>query len=271
MDEQGLPPGLERWLPREGISGLLVRCRGSRVKPTWHGTTGLYGFVGLPPGPCLITIEDPQNRFLPARLALNVPDSKSTADALRDLQRPAGSTTWMPPIARVLLRTAGSAPRRAGATGVWGDVRDQGDRPVPHALVQLETRFRGQLATATTWSDDSGGYVLDLDGERPDPMASPADVVEREGRLCLPIPAQALDSQPWLERLPELNASMVQAIKSGSAPAGYSPPRLSTAAGGLTTPAFRFRFRDGPGGALQQSQRVRLKIGYQTRCDLVLL
>jgi hypothetical protein len=29
VDEDGLPSSLERWLPREGIPDLLVRCRGS--------------------------------------------------------------------------------------------------------------------------------------------------------------------------------------------------------------------------------------------------
>jgi hypothetical protein len=272
VDEETLPPGLERWLPREGIADLVVRSQGSGLKPSWHPANGLYGFVGLPPGPHTFTVEDPRGRFLPARLAVTVPDRADVAKRLRRLERPPGGDDWRPLVRRLSLRPAAGAPPRSGATLIWGEVRDSADQPVSHALVQLETRFRGVPATATTWSDAGGGYALDLDGERPDPLLTPPDGVEREGRLCLPLPPlPGGDPRPWIERMPELHLALLQALAANGAPMGYRPPRLSTAAGGPASPAFRFRFRDGPGAPLQEAPRLRLKIGRPQRCDLLLI
>lgn len=272
VDEETLPPGLERWLPRQGVADLLVRCQGSPRQPSWHGANGLYGFVGLLPGPHTFTIEDPRGRFLPARLSLTVPDRGDVADRLRQLERPPGLDDWKPLLQRLSLRPRPGAPLRPAATLIWGEVRDSAGQPVPHALVQIETRFRGVPASATTWSDASGGYALDLDGERANPLAMPADVVERGGRLALPLPPPpGGDSRPWIERLPELNRALLQSLAAGSAPAGYAPPRLSSAAGGPGSAAFRFRFRDGPDGPFQEEPRARLNIGRPQRCDLLLI
>lgn len=267
VDEETLEARLERWLPREGIPDLRVRCRGSRLQPTWHGANGLYGFVGLPVRfvgtlvrPDTFTIEDPLGRYLPARLTLSLIDREAVAGSLRRLERPTLPENWRSLVHRLSLRPAPGAVRRPGSTGLWGEVRDAGDRPIPFALVQLQTRFRSAPATATTWSDASGGYALDLDGERSDPMATPEDVVEREGRLCLPLPPPAGASQPWLEHLPVLDRALVRGIATGVAPAGYGPPRAS---------GTYFRFRDGPGGPLRD--RVQLRIGRQQRWDLVLI
>jgi hypothetical protein len=139
-------------------------------------------------------------------------------------------------------------------------VRDATGRPVPFALVQLQTRFRSVPATATTWSDASGGYALDLDGERPDPLASPADEVEREGLLCLQLPPAAGHPVPWMERFPVLDQALFAAIAMGVAPDGYRAPLAS---------GTDFRFRDGPSGPL--ADRVSLHIGSQQRRDIVLI
>jgi hypothetical protein len=263
VDEETLPPGLERWLPREGIPDLLVRCRGSRLKPSWHGANGLYGFVGLPAGEQTFTIEDPLGRYLPARLTLDVADRTAVGASLRRLERPSLPEDWRSLVHRLTLRAAPGAPRRPGLTTLWGEVRDAAGRPLPYALVQLQTRFRSVPATATTWSDASGGYALDLDGERPDPLARPTDVVEREGRLCV-LSSAATDPRPWIERMPVLDQELVQKIGSGSAPADYDQPLLSTSA---NSPAFRFR--DGPSGP--PLERVSLRIGRQQRWDIVLI
>jgi hypothetical protein len=260
-------------LHRGGIADLRVRCQGSGLLPSWHQVNGLYGFVGLTPGAHTFTIEDPLGRFLPARISLSVPDREDLADPLRRLERPPGPDDWKPLVCRLTLRLSPGAPRRSGATLLWGEVRDSADQPVPHALVQMDTSFRGVRATATTWSDASGGYALDLDGERPDPLVTPADVVQREGRLCLPLPpSSGWDPRPWIARLPEMNAPLLQALAAGNPPPGYAPPRASTGPGGPGgRPAFRFRFRDGPEGPLQEEPRARLKIGRPQRCDLLLI
>jgi len=260
VDEDSLPAGLERWLPREGIADLLVRCRGSRLQPSGHGANGLYGFVGLPAGVHIFTIEDPLGRYLPARLSLRVNDRSAVAQSLRQLEPPTQAEHWSQLVHRLTLRQAAGALRRPGSTGLWGEVRDASNRPIPLALVQLQTGFRSVVATATTWSDAAGGYALDLDGERSDPMATPADVVERDGRVCLPLSTPAGASQPWLERLPVLDRALVRGLATGVAPAGYGPPRAS---------GTYFRFRDGPGGPLRD--RVPLRIGRQQRWDLVLI
>jgi hypothetical protein len=260
VDEETLPLGLERWLPREGIPDLVVRCRGSWLRPSWHGSNGLYGFVGLPAGDHIFTIEDPLGRYLPARLRLTLEDRRSLAASLRDLERPSQPEDWRRLVHRVALRPAPGGPRRPGSTRLWGVVREASDRPIPLALVQLDTRFHNRSATATTWSGADGSYVLDLDGERPDPLLAPPDQVQRQGRLCLPQNPAASRTLPWFERLPVLDGALLQRIRSGTPPAGYSPPRVS---------GTSFRFRDGPAGHLVD--RLPLRIGRDQRWDLVLI
>lgn len=260
VDEEVLPAGMQRWLPREGIPDLLVRCRGSREMPSWHAANGLYGFVGLAPGPHTFTIEDPLGRYLPAKLNLTVIDRGGVHESLKRLERPTQLDDWRQLVHRLPLRPAPGAGKRAGSTGIWGELRNAAGRPIPFALVQVETRFFGVLASATTWSDASGGYALDLDGERPDPFAAPGTVEEREGRICLPLQPSAGSSQSWVERIPVLDQGLVQSISSGIAPAGYGPPRAS---------GTYFRFRDGPDGPL--SDRLPLRIGRQQRWDLILI
>jgi hypothetical protein len=260
VDEDALPSSLERWLPREGIPDLLVRCRGSQQKPSWHAANGLYGFVGLAPGPHTFTIEDLLGRYLPAKHNLTVIDRGEVLDALKRLERPTQVEDWRQLVHRLPLRPAPGAGRRTGSTGIWGELRDAAGRPIPFALVQVQTRFRGVLTSATTWTDASGGYALDLDGERPDPFAVPGTVAEREGRICLPLQPSAGSSQSWVERIPVLDRALVQSISSGIAPTGYGPPRAN---------GTYFRFRDGPNGQLRD--RLPLQIGQQERWDLILI
>jgi hypothetical protein len=228
--------------------------------PSWHAANGLYGFVGLAPGPHTFTIEDPLGRYLPAKLNLTVIDRGGVHESLKRLERPTQLDDWRQLVHRLALRPAPGSGRRAGATGIWGELRNAAGRPIPFALVQVETRFFGVLASATTWSDASGGYALDLDGERPDPFAAPGTVEERRGRLCLPLQLAEESSQTWVERIPVLDQGLVQGISSGIAPAGYGPPRAS---------GTYFRFRDGPDGPL--SDRLPLRIGRQQRWDLILI
>jgi len=195
VDEEVLPAGMEGWLPREGIPDLLVRCQGSPQKPSWHAANGLYGFVGLAPGPHTFTIEDPLGRYLPAKLNLTVIDRGGVHESLKWLERATQVEDWRQLVHRLPLRPAPGAGKRAGSTGIWGELCNAAGSPIPVALVQEETRFRGVLASATTWSDASGGYALDLDEERPDPFAAPGTVEEREGRICQLLQPSAGSSQ----------------------------------------------------------------------------
>ena len=263
VDERALAPSATRWLPQQGIADLLVRCQGSKQQPSWHAANGLYGFVGLPPGPHSFTILDPQGRYLPTSLVLAVPDRAVAAASLQRLERPSIAEDWRTWIHRHTLRPSAAGQPRQGATWLRGEVRDATGNPVPLALLQVTMPFHGVLATATTWSDPTGGYALDLDGLRPDPLATPADEVPFAMRLCLPQAPGRLDPT-WWERLPELDAGPVAQVALGLAPAGYSAP-LSSALPGSLQPSFHWR--DGPTGTPRAD--VRLRIGRLQRWDLV--
>lgn len=239
VDEETLPPGLERWLPRERLADLVVRCRGVSRRPSWHPGNGLYGFVGLPPGPQTLTIDDPLGRTLPARLSVVIPEQR---------------------VYRLTLRPSAGAARKPGSTGIWGQILDRLGRPIPFALVQLQTQFspRQQPATVTTWSDGSGGYALHLDGE---PTRSPGtDVVARQGSVCLPLASFLADLRGGLAALPEINRALLEAWQAGVGPVGYGPPRAS---------GTDFRFRDGPDPNGTLSAQALVTIGRQRRWDIV--
>lgn len=263
VDEDALPPRAARWLPRAGIPDLLVRCQGSKQRPSWHALNGLYGFSGLPPGPHTFTIVDPLGRYLPTSLVLSVPDRAAAAASLAQLERPSEAENWRQWIHRHALRPSAAAQPRQGATWLRGEVRDASGHPVPLAWLQVRTRFHGVPATATTWSDPAGGYALDLDGLRQDPLATPAEGEPLAMRLFLPQPPDPL-APPWREPLPKLDAVLVAQLASDLAPLGYSAP-LSSAPPGSAQPSFHYR--DGPSGSPVADGR--LPIGRLQRWDLV--
>ena len=129
-------------------------------------------------------------------------------ESLKRLERPTRVESWHRLVHRLPLRPAPGAEKRAGPTGIWGELRNAA----------------ACLLAATTWTDASGGYALDLDGERPDPFAAPGTVEEREGKLCLPLQRFAGSTQSWLERIPVLEQGLVQGISAGTASTGYAPP-----------------------------------------------
>lgn len=258
VDEEMLPPGLERWLPRERVADLMVRCQGSSQRPSWHPAHGLVGFVGLPPGPQTLVVEDPLGRYLPARLSVVVSDPRAWLDSLRRLERPEGQDAWPSLVHRLPLRPSAAAVRKPGSTGIWGRILDGSGHPIPYALIQLQTHFspRHQPATVTTWSDGHGGYAFNLEGES---SSSPGhDVVARQGSVCLPLLASRPALRSGLLPLPEINRALLEAWQAGFGPMGYGPPRSS---------GTDFRFRDGPDGAL--SAQAQVTIGRQRRCDIV--
>jgi hypothetical protein len=250
VDEESLPPGLERWLPRERIADLVVRCQGSSLPPTWHPANGLYGFVGLPPGQQTLTVDDPLGRYLPARLSVVLPDQQAWPEA------------GPPRVHRLTLRPSAAAARQPGSTGIWGLILDRSGRPIPFALIQLQMQFspRQQPATVTTWSDASGGYAVNLEGEFT--RLPGTDVVERQGSVCLPLDSSLAAPGSGLAALPEINRALLEAWQTGVGPVGYGPPRAS---------GTHFRFRDGPGPDGALSAQASVTVGRQRRCDIVWL
>lgn len=258
VDEDMLPPGLERWLPRERVADLVVRCLGSSQRPSWHPASGLVGFVGLPPGPQTLTVEDPLGRYLPARLNVVVADPRAWLESLRQLERSEGQEAWPSLVHRLTLRPSAAAVRTPGRTGIWGQILDGSGRPIPHALIQLQTQFspRRQPATVTTWSDSQGGYAFHLDGEVS--TAPGREDVARQGSVCLPLEASLPALRSGLMPLPQIDRALLEAWQAGVAPMGYGPPRSS---------GTHFHFRDGPDGAL--AAQALVTIGRQRRCDIV--
>ena len=63
-------------------------------------------------------------------------------ELLKRLERPTQVEDWLQLVHRLPLRPAPGAGKRAGSTGIWGELRDAAGQPIPFALVQVQTRFR---------------------------------------------------------------------------------------------------------------------------------
>ncbi|WP_270937915.1 hypothetical protein, partial [Falsiroseomonas oryzae] len=107
------------------VEGLRVEAVGATERPGWHASTGLYGFLKLPPGPRRLVVTDPAGRFQPAAVQLTVPDRSAVRARLE-----AGATSPdMTPRALlrdVALHAAPTAPIPPGLTAVTGQVRGAG-------------------------------------------------------------------------------------------------------------------------------------------------
>jgi hypothetical protein len=189
-----------------GVPGLEVRVAGRAESPLWHRTTGLYGFLSLPPGPTRIEVFDPARRFLPQALSAQVPDRASVREALALGQVPPSGG----PAARYLdlaLRPALEFALPPGATAIWGVVRRRSDgAPVPGALLGLDTVLVGAADRVTTLSGADGCYVLVLPGELLDRSVAPP--VRRFDRALTvytprpPLAARMTGTQGYVAGLP---------------------------------------------------------------------
>jgi len=160
---EGAPPGLAP------IAGLRVKAAGHPERPGWHDSTGLYGFLRLPPGDTRIEVDDPAGRFQAQALSVDVPDRSAVREALEAGTPPAGPA---PRFLEVALRPTPTMALPPATTALWGVVRD-GTRPVPGALLALSTVLSGLADRVTGLSGPDGSYVLVLPGEAIDRSVNP--------------------------------------------------------------------------------------------------
>jgi hypothetical protein len=151
------------------IERLSVTAVGSLDRPTYHDSTGLYGFLRLPAGARRIEISDPARRVLPWAITANVPDRAAIRAALEAGSTPPASPP--PLLVDVALRPAPGAPLPPGLSAVWGMVRESSTgAPVALARIACATAGGGSVVTFT---QRDGGYVVVLPLEKPSSLASP--------------------------------------------------------------------------------------------------
>lgn len=172
------------------IPGLIVEVPGLE-RALWHASTGVYGFLRLPPGPHRVLVRDPAGRFLPAAFRLPVPDRRALRARLEQGMPPAAMTPAAP-ILEVALHPAPTHPREAGVTTLHGLVRDaaRGNRPVALARLAVTALVGGELATVVAFSGPDGAFRLPLPGETPEAIGGdPPWAAVRNLSVRAPVPA----------------------------------------------------------------------------------
>jgi len=193
-------------LGRTPIPGLMVRVPAREETPTWHQSTGLYGFLRLPPGTARVEVSDPAGRYLPQALTVAVPDRQSVRVALEAGEVPSANAP-RPLYLDVALRPAIDFAVPPGTAAIWGVVRGRDDRrPVPGALVGLDTVRTGVADRVTSMSGPDGCYLLVLPGEAIDRGVAPP-VRRFDRRLSVEVPRPPLAAalagpQGYLKALP---------------------------------------------------------------------
>lgn len=138
------------------VAGLVVKAVGIiGARPEWDAASGQTRFTDLPPGPRRIVVTDPERRYLPAALMVDVPD--------RYPLRPTAGGPSIPvpthPVRRtVLLRPAPGRAIPTGMTAVIGTLRDSAGRSI--ALARLAASTDAGLMRVVTWTDEAGGFAL---------------------------------------------------------------------------------------------------------------
>jgi len=171
------------------IPGLRVRVAGHPERPLWHETTGLYGFLNLPPGEARIEIDDPTGRYQPQAIVATVPDRADLKAALEAGETPPAAPT--PAYPQLALRPEPTLPLPPGTSALWGVLKDAG-RPVPGALLRLATVRSGAADSVTALSGPDGSYLLVLPFEVIDrSVTPPLRAFERLLTVLAPRPALA--------------------------------------------------------------------------------
>ena len=154
----------------EPIHGLVVTAGRRGTKGIFHPGSNVHGFLELPPGPTLISISDPERRYLPRTISLVVPDTAPSKEALERGGRPAKIATT---IVEVPLRPSAEAPEEVGVTGLFGVARETDGRPIRLAWIRASTA----QGSYVTYSDLRGEFVIPL------PFLRPVTVVASTGLL----------------------------------------------------------------------------------------
>lgn len=246
------PPGLA------AIPGLRITVPGHPERPLWHESTGLYGFLRLPPGEQRVEIVDPAGLFQAQAVTAQVPDRGSVKQALEAGTPPAPGSP-KPQILEVALRPALGLALPPGSSAVWGVVSD-GGRPVAGALLGIASVFRGAADHVRAMSGPDGSYLLVLPFETIDRGVSPPlRHFERAVTVHSPRP-------PLADALARLGFA-------GGQPA--DPFSLTPAARDALYRPRDFQLRDS-GGALHpqaggQNPPATVSVGEQVRLDIELL
>ncbi|HPT49657.1 MAG TPA: hypothetical protein PKZ22_05575 [Accumulibacter sp.] len=250
----GAPAGLST------IAGLRVRVATQAEKPHWHASTGIYGFLHVPPGEFRIEVDDPTRRYLPQAVSAQVPDRSSVGDWLtRGVPPPTGAPG--PLILDLAMRPSSEMPLPPASTALWGVLRESaGGRPVPGALLSLTTVLNGANDTVTTLSGADGGYLLVLPGEAVNRAVNPP-LRNFERALTVRAP------------LPPLAAALADKGFLAGQPAG--PFALGAADRDALFVARDFQLRAAGGGPRPrvggQNPSVPVSVGERRRWDIELL
>ncbi len=176
------------------VAGLVMKAIGIiGARTAWDAASGQMRFTDLPPGPRRILVTDPDRRYLPAAVMVEVPD--------RYPQRPTAGGPPIPvpshPVRRtILLRPAPARAIPTGMTAVIGTLRDAAGRGI--ALARLAASTDAGLMRVVTWTDEAGGFALVLpDSEAGSPPATCTLAVHTPmARLAAALAADPLGALP---------------------------------------------------------------------------
>jgi hypothetical protein len=235
------------------IERLTVTAIGSPERPSYHDSTGLYGFLRLPAGARRIEIRDPARRVLPWAITANVPDRSTIRAALQAGIAPPASPP--PLLMDIALRPAPGAPLPPGLTAIWGIVRESGSSaPVPLARIACATVGAGSVVT---YAQRDGGFVIVLPLEKPSSLTSPP-VFDFPRALTLHAPK------------PPLAAALAGANFAGALPADLDMLDPNAAASPFA--ARQYRLRKGDGTLIAgPNPNLPVRAAQQSRWDIELL
>jgi hypothetical protein len=154
---------------------LLITCPSLRRRARFHPSSGLYGFVDIPPGPHRLRIEDPTGRWLSRDVMATVRNELALRRQLAGAQIPPTpereALDVAPAVAPVvvLMRPSPAMAETRGTTRLLGSVVHPDGSPAAFARIEAA----GEHGTWTTWSDPSGGFLLALPHESAVPVADP--------------------------------------------------------------------------------------------------
>lgn len=240
------------------IPGLRITVRGHFERPLWHESTGLYGFLRLPPGDQRVEVADPSGRFQAQAVLAPVPDRSAVHEALEAGTAPAPGSA-RPLILDVALRPALGIALPPGTSALWGVVSD-GGRPVAGALLGIASVFQGAAERITGMSGPDGSYLLVL----------PSEIIDRSVNPPLRRFARALTVQAPRPALAGALASQGFLAGQPANPFALTPAQRNA----LFMPRD-FQLRDS-GGTLHpqvggQNPSAPVSVGEQVRLDIELL